>query len=110
MKVIVIRQDGMGQGNAELGKILIGAFFRKLGLQRDKPDALIFYNRGVLLLSEGSDYLQELMLLEEQGIDLIACGTCCEYLGVEEKIKVGTIGNMQQIAELLLQADNTITL
>lgn len=110
MKVIVVNQDGMGNGNDELGKKLIGAFLRKLGLQPDKPSAIIFYNAGVLLLCEGSELLQELVLLDEQGVELIACGTCCEFFGVADKIRTGSIGDMQQIAGLLLAAENTVTI
>ena len=110
MKIVVINRDGMGSGSDGLGKILIGAFLRKLGLQPDKPNAIIFYNAGVLLLSEGSDLLQELMLLDEQGVDIIACGTCCDFFGITDKVRVGSIGDMQQIAGLLLKADNTVTI
>jgi selenium metabolism protein YedF len=108
--IIVIHSDVMGRGNDDLGKKLIGSFFRKLTLQEDCPEAIIFYNAGVFLLAEGSPVLTDLKVLEEKGVDLIACGTCVSFFELQNKIMAGRVSDMQEITTQLVKAEKIITL
>ena len=38
----------------------------------------------------------------------MTCGTCLDYYGLKEKLKVGTVTNMYSIAETMNQAGKII--
>lgn len=107
---IVINHDGMGHGGADLGKKILGTFFTKAARAFEELEAIVFYNSGVRCLVEGSTYLPPLSTLEEHGVDLIACGTCLDALGVRDQVRVGLVGSMDQILAELERAEKVITL
>jgi selenium metabolism protein YedF len=88
-KTILIQSGVLGRGNDELGMLLMANFLRLLGESQDKPSALVFWNTGVRLVCEGSWALGHLKKLEEQGVEILACTTCLEYLELTDKLKVG---------------------
>ena len=106
--VVVISSDRMGAGNDALGKVLIKGFIFAV-TQLDKlPKTMLFYNGGATLTAEGSDSLADLKNLEEQGVEIMTCGTCLDYYGLKEKLAVGTVTNMYSIVEKLAGADKII--
>jgi len=106
--VVVISSDRMGNGNDELGKVLIKGFIFAV-TQLDKlPKTLLFYNGGATLTAEGSDSLEDLKHLEEQGVEILTCGTCLNYYGLSEKLQVGSVTNMYTIVEKMTGADKII--
>lgn len=106
--VVVISSDRMGSGNDELGKVLIKGFIFAI-TQLDKlPKTMLFYNGGATLTAEGSDSLEDLKTLEEQGVEILTCGTCLNYYGLSEKLQVGTVTNMYAIVEKMAGADKII--
>ncbi len=109
-KVVVLNSDTMGKGSDELGNQLIGGFLRKLWNQQTKPRTVVFYNSGVNLLVEDFSALDALEGLFKAGVDLVACGTCCDYFDITAKIRVGRISDMQEITSLLMNADRVITI
>ena len=98
---IAISSDKMGKGNEELGKILIKSFIFTVSETAPYPKTLVFYNGGVRLTCEGSPVLDDLKKLEKQGVEIISCGTCLDYLNIKENLKVGSISNMYSIYEKL---------
>lgn len=109
-KVVIINSETMGKGRDELGKKILGSFFRKIGFQKEKPDAIIFYNSGVKLVAEGSPFLADLEISRKLGVDLIACGTCVGYFNLTDKIVVGRVSDMQEIAQVIMKAESVVTL
>lgn len=109
-KVVALNSETMGAGSEELGKQLIGGFLRKLWNQPTKPRTIVFYNSGVNILVEGFPALDALEGLFKAGVDLVACGTCCDYYDIKDKLRVGRISDMQEITSLLMNADNVITI
>ncbi|HUW71542.1 MAG TPA: sulfurtransferase-like selenium metabolism protein YedF [bacterium] len=102
--VVLIESDRMGIGNDELGALLIRGFLYALTERDEQPDAIILMNHGVLLAVEGSDSLENLRRLVDLGVELLACGTCLEFLGVKNKLAVGRVSNMYEIADRLSSA------
>ena len=45
------------------------------------------------------------MSLEAQGVEILTCGTCLNFYGLGEKLKVGGVTNMYDIVEKLSSAD-----
>lgn len=106
--VVYISADRMGRGQDELGGILIRAFLHTLNEIAPLPDTLIFVNTGVRLVIEGSPVLEDLQMLDSQGVDILACGTCLNYLELTEQVAIGTVSNMYDIAEALLGAGKVV--
>ena len=102
--VVAIGTDKMGVGNDELGKTLMKAFIFALTQQDKLPKTILFYNGGAHLTCEGSPMLEDLKALEAQGVEIMSCGTCLNYYGLSEQLKVGTVTNMYVIVEKMEQA------
>ena len=103
--VVVVSSDRMGSGNDELGKVLIKGFIFAVTQLDTLPKTMLFYNGGATLTTEGSDSLEDLKSLEAQGVEILSCGTCLNYYGLTEQLKVGTVTNMYTIVETMEQAD-----
>ncbi|NLY46044.1 MAG: sulfurtransferase-like selenium metabolism protein YedF [Tissierella sp.] len=105
---IGISSDTMGSGNDELGKILMKSFIFTVSETTPYPSTIVFYNGGVRLTCEDSPVLDDLKKLEDEGVELISCGTCLDYLNLKEKMKVGSISNMYTIYEKLRDPVNNM--
>ncbi len=106
--VVVVSSDRMGVGNDDLGKVLIKGFLFAV-TQLDKlPKTILFYNGGATLTAEGSDSLEDLKHLAEQGVEILTCGTCLNYYGLSDKLVVGSVTNMYTIVEKMAGADKII--
>ena len=66
-KVVVIRSNVMGEGDPELGKVLIKGFIYALSQLETQPDTILFYNGGAKLTTEGSESLEDLKQMEADG-------------------------------------------
>lgn len=106
--VVVVSSDRMGSGNDELGKVLIKGFLFAVTQLETLPEAMLFYNGGAALTCEGSDSLEDIKSLEEQGVRIMTCGTCLDYYGLKEKLAVGTVTNMYSIVETMAEASKII--
>lgn len=106
--VIAITADTMGKGNEELGKILIKSFVYTVSETPPYPKTMVFYNGGVRLTCQGSPVLDDLIRLEDKGVEIISCGTCLDFLELKDKLKVGSISNMYTIYEKLREPANNL--
>lgn len=100
-KVYYISSDTMGEGERELGKILIKAFLSTAKELEPLPKKIIFINSGVKLAVLEKDVVELLKELEELGIEILLCGTCIDYYELKDKMQVGEISNMYEIASSL---------
>ena len=98
--VILIGQAGLGSGN-QLGAMILANFLRLMGERDSLPEYIVLWNEGVSIAAEGSNWIQHLQQLQDLGVRIILCRTCVEFLGLEEQIAVGEIGNMPQVQDLL---------
>jgi selenium metabolism protein YedF len=106
--VVYVNSNLLGVGEEALGAILMRSFLKTLLDLKPIPSKLIFINSGVRLTTEGSEVLETLKALSEKGVDILSCGTCLDFYGLKEKLKVGIISNMYDIAQSLLEADRLI--
>lgn len=102
--VVVISADHMGEGDDELGRTLLKGFIFALVTQEERPRTILFYNGGARLTCEGSDSLEDLRALAEQGVELLTCGTCLNFYGLTDKLAVGGVTNMYEIVEKQMKA------
>ena len=105
--VVVFASDRMGEGDPELGAVLMRAFCQTV-VQLEAPRKLLFYNRGVFLTLDDSPVLSELKGLEEAGVDLLVCGTCLDFYKVRDRLAAGQVSNMFSILEAQMQAGRII--
>lgn len=109
--VLFIASDVLGRGdNQQLGSLLMQSFLHTLGGLTSRPETIIFMNSGVKLVTDDSLALGELRQLENQGIEILACGTCLSRLQLANKAAVGQVSNMYTIADTLLRADKIVSL
>jgi len=106
--VICIKSERMGEGDPELGNILIKAFINSLKDQDKLPTHIVFYNSGVKLTVKNSPVIDALKALEEDGIRIIVCGTCIDFYGLKEELGVGMISNMYSITETLANTGHVV--
>jgi len=106
--VVYINSNLLGTGDEALGSFLMKAFLKTLLDLEKKPDRLILINSGVQLVAEGSKVLENLVALSEAGVEVVSCGTCVDFYKLREKMRVGTISNMYDIIQSMLEADRLL--
>ncbi|HIZ65003.1 MAG TPA: sulfurtransferase-like selenium metabolism protein YedF [Candidatus Blautia pullicola] len=103
--VVVFSSDKMGEGEDALGEILIKSFLYTLTQAEKLPRTLLFYNKGAFLTCQDSPVLEDLKVLEKEGVQIYTCGTCLDYYKLKDKLAVGEVANMYVIAQQQLEAD-----
>ncbi|MBR2782818.1 MAG: sulfurtransferase-like selenium metabolism protein YedF [Firmicutes bacterium] len=98
----------MGQGDDELGAVLMKGFIYALTQLEPAPRTLLFYNGGAWLTVEDSPALADLRELADRGTEILTCGTCLNHYGIKDRLAVGEVTNMYTIVEKLAGADRVI--
>ena len=106
--LVVLSANIMGTGDPKLGTSLMKAFVFALTKQDQLPDTILCYNTGAYLTCEGADTLEDLKLLESEGVTVLTCGTCLDFYGLKEKLAVGGATNMYDIVERMENAAQII--
>lgn len=106
--IIVLSADTMGDGDNELGNILMKGFIFSLTQLDTLPDTVLLYNTGVKLAIHGSSSLEDLLTLEKAGVAVMACGTCLNHFGIAEQLGVGEVTNMYRIVEEMRNAERIL--
>ena len=106
--LVVLSANVMGTGDPKLGTSLMKAFVFALTKQDQLPDTILCYNTGASLTCEGADTLEDLKLLESEGVTILTCGTWPDFYGLKEKLAVGTVTNMYDIVERMENAAQII--
>ena len=106
--LVVLSGNVMGTGDAKLCTSLMMAFVFALTKQDQLPDTILCYNTGAYLTCEGADTLEDLKLLESEGVTILTCGTWLDFYGLKEKLAVGGVTNMYDIVERMENAAQII--
>ena len=106
--VVQVTARTMGAGDDDLGALLMRSFLKTQAQLEHPPEAIIFYNDGVKLCCEGSLLLDDLRSLEAAGIEIIACGTCLNFFELADKLRVGRVTDMLEIASRLADAGRIV--
>jgi selenium metabolism protein YedF len=108
--MVMVTSDSMGRGDDQLGSKLMAGFLKTLKEMGDDLWRVVFINNGVRLTVEGSDVLASLKDLKNQGVPILACGTCLTHFNLIDKLLVGEITNMLDIVTSMQVADKVITI
>ena len=84
------------------------SFIFALTKQDQLPEIILCYNSGASLTCEDSDSLEDLRLMEAQGVTIKTCGTCLNYYHLTDALAVGEVTNMYDIVETLSKAAKII--
>ncbi len=106
--VVFIASDLFGEGEKELGSILMRSFVKTLKQLDPLPECIVFANSGVKLTTEGSDLVADIKDLESSGVQILSCGTCIDYYHLKGKLQAGYESNMFEIATILASADRLV--
>jgi selenium metabolism protein YedF len=107
-RVVQVSAATMGSGDDELGALLMRSFLKTQAQIDRKPDAVLFYNDGVKLCCEGSVLLDDLEALASAGVEIIACGTCLNFFQLADRLRVGRVTDMLEIASRLADAGTIV--
>ena len=99
--LLYLDRETMGEGDPKLGRLLLKAFLKTLPEIGEPPTKIVLVNRGVFLATADSAVREALKRLEESNCDILACGTCLDFYNLKEKLAVGRVSNMFEIAGLL---------
>ena len=108
--IILVTNNGMGKAELALQHKLIAKYLELLMQNMNLPAAICFYTEGVKLTVTGSPVLEQLKVLEENGVRLIICSTCLDYYSLSDKTQVGIVGGMSDIIEAQTKASKVITI
>jgi selenium metabolism protein YedF len=108
-KVVVISSDGVGSGSDELGRVLMRNFLYSLARAAAAPSLVFMVNSGVKLACEGSESLDDLFLMVENGVPVYSCGTCLDYLQLTGQLKAGGVGKMPDLVAQMMDAEDVVT-
>ena len=105
---VVLKSTIMGDGDRELGELLLRSCLNSLIELDSLPSSIILYNDGVKLAIDGSDTSMALKKLESAGVELLICGACVDYYELKESIKIGVISNMYKINSVTSTASHVV--
>ncbi|WP_252248688.1 sulfurtransferase-like selenium metabolism protein YedF [Clostridium sp. ZBS20] len=107
---IFIGKEIIGSGSEELGKSLMKMYFYTMTESDDLPKSILFMNEGVKIPALNEQVVEHLKDLEKKGVEILVCGTCLNFYGLEEELKVGKVSNMYEISNYMKAASKVITL
>jgi selenium metabolism protein YedF len=106
--VVLIKSGLFGEGDQKLGNILMKSFLVSLLESDKKVKALIFMNSGVELTTKNLEAIEVLRSFEKKGTVIYSCGTCLDFYGLKDELKIGLITNMYSSVELLVGEGNRL--
>ena len=108
---VFVGKNTVGSGDETLGENLMKMALYTLAQGDSVPAHLLFMNSGVKLpAGEEQQVIDSIMTLIEKGCIVFVCGTCLNYYGIADRLKVGTVSNMYDILGAMQRADKVITL
>lgn len=107
---VLITSRWFGQGEEELGKVLMKSFLYTLSEMTSQLSHIIFMNSAVFLTTEGSEVKEILTGIAEDGVEILSCGTCLDFYNLKDKLAVGAVTNMFTAMDIIAGASRNITI
>ena len=107
---IFVNKEIIGTGDDELGKSLMKMFIYTISEGDDLPKSILFMNGGVKVPTLNNQAIEHLKVLQDKGVELLVCGACLNFYGLEEKLEVGRVSNMYDITNVMKDASKVITI
>ena len=107
-RVLMIKNEFLGDGNDELGKVLMKGFLYTVTETKPYPEKVVLLNSAIKLSTINEETVVHLKKLEEAGTKIYSCGTCLNYYDLADQLKVGVIGNMYDVVDSLMSTSDRI--
>lgn len=99
--IYLFGSDSLGKGDEMVGRVLANEFIYDLALQEDLPSAIVFYNSGARLTLPESPVLEQIIELEDLGVEILTDSVSAEFYGDGSGVGVGEIVDPYIIIALL---------
>jgi len=106
--VLLISTEALGNGNEELGKILMNNYIYTISEEKPHPKSIFLLNEAVKLATVNESTIECFKNLKSKGTEILSCGTCLDYYNLKESLKVGQVGNMITIVEKMNNSNKVI--
>ena len=87
-RVLMIKNEFLGDGNDELGKVLMKGFLYTVTETKPYPEKVVLLNSAIKLSTINEETVVHLKKLEEAGTKIYSCGTCLNYYDLADQLKV----------------------
>ena len=96
---VFFNTNAIGTNEGELGANLAKMAIFTLSESEQLPDYVLFMNEGVKLVAGDCEQqiVDNLNTMIEKGTKVLVCGTCLNFYGIKDDLKVGTVSNMYDI-------------
>ncbi len=105
---ILFASDKIGAESGGLGEVLMKAYLGTIAQAEVPPATIALMNEAVKMALPESSTFDTLKEIEKRGPRLLVCGTCAKHFEITERITIGVISNMFEIAGSLMDADKAI--
>jgi selenium metabolism protein YedF len=106
---VLITHKVIGGEDRDLGEILIKGYLGALAQMDTPPAVVMLMNEGVKLAEKGTSSSEHLQALVARNVTLLVCGTCLNHFGLTERLGVGQVSNMFEIANTMAALDHVVT-
>ena len=108
---VFFNTNAIGTNDSELGGNLAKMAIFTLSESERIPSYMLFMNEGVKLVTGVEPQIVEnLNTLIEKGTQVLVCGTCLNFYGLKDELKVGTVSNMYDILGAMQEVSKVIKL
>ena len=106
--LLLLKSSSLGDGEPDLGEKLMKSLLNTIWESAILPAKIICMNSGIFLTTEGSQVVDILMRFEEQGAQILSCGTCLEYYDRKDKLIIGKPTNMKDTVNAMLNFERVV--
>ena len=108
---VFFNTNAIGSNNSELGGNLAKMAIFTLSESEKIPAYVLFMNEGVKLpAGDEPQIIENLQTLIDKGSKVLVCGTCLNFYGIKDDLKVGTVSNMYDILGAMQEVSKVIKL
>ena len=108
---VFFNTNAIGTNEGELGGNLAKMAIFTLSESEKIPAYVLFMNEGVKLpAGDEPQIIENLQTLIDKGAQVLVCGTCLNFYGIKDDLKVGTVSNMYDILGAMQEVSKVIKL
>ncbi|HHW94899.1 MAG TPA: sulfurtransferase-like selenium metabolism protein YedF [Mogibacterium sp.] len=108
---VFFNTNAIGTNQTELGYNLAKMAIFTLSESEKIPSYVLFMNEAVKLpAGDEQQIIDNLNTLIDKGTKVLVCGTCLNFLGITDQLKVGTVSNMYDILGAMQEVGKVIKL
>lgn len=107
---ILIASEKLGDGDEELGTMLMNEYFESLNECDNLPKEILFLNSAVKLFDKDSKALGDIQMLYKKGVIISISDTSLDYYNLKEDVAFGEVISMYDMVIAMKKAKNLIKL